>query len=77
MPAVLRVGPYRFYFYNHDLAEPPHIHVDRDDRSAKFWLDPVAAPYECFRPWHRRVHVGIIPFSKKKDSLLPRCLPPM
>ena len=26
----------------HDLDEPPHIHVDRDDQSAKFWLAPVA-----------------------------------
>ena len=22
--------------------EPPHVHVDRDDDSAKFWLEPVA-----------------------------------
>jgi hypothetical protein len=22
--------------------KPPHIHVDRDDLTAKFWLDPVA-----------------------------------
>jgi len=42
MPTVLRTGPYRFYFWSHELAEPPHIHVDRDDQSAKFWLDPVA-----------------------------------
>jgi hypothetical protein len=42
MPTVLRVGPYRFYFYSHETTEPPHIHVDRDDRSAKFWLAPVA-----------------------------------
>jgi len=43
MPTVLRIGPYRFYFYSHDLAnEPPHVHVDRDDRSAKFWLEPVS-----------------------------------
>ena len=21
--------------------EPPHVHVDRDDQSAKFWLNPV------------------------------------
>ena len=40
---MLRVGPYRFYFYSHDLInEPPHVHVDRDELSAKFWLDPVA-----------------------------------
>jgi len=43
MPTVLRIGPYRFYFYSHDLInEPPHVHIDRDDLSAKFWLKPVA-----------------------------------
>ena len=41
MPTVLRSGPYRFYFFSHEPNEPPHVHVDRDDRSAKFWLDPV------------------------------------
>ena len=41
MPTVLRSGPYRFYFYSHEPNEPPHIHVDRDDWSAKFWLHPV------------------------------------
>ena len=40
MPTVLRSGPYRFYFYSHEPNEPPHIHVDRDDSSAKFWLNP-------------------------------------
>jgi Domain of unknown function (DUF4160) len=30
------------YFYSHEPNEPPHIHVDRDNQSAKFWLDPVA-----------------------------------
>ena len=27
--------------YSHEPNEPPHIHVDRDDFSAKFWLNPV------------------------------------
>jgi hypothetical protein len=36
------VGPYRMYFYSHEPNEPPHIDVDRDDQSAKFWLHPVA-----------------------------------
>lgn len=40
-PTVLRPGPYRVYFYSHDLREPPHVHVDRDDQSAKDWLKPV------------------------------------
>jgi hypothetical protein len=41
MPAILREGPYRVYFYSHEPNEPPHVHVDRDDLSAKFWIGPV------------------------------------
>ena len=41
MPTVLRSGPYRFFFYSADGAEPPHVHVERDDKTAKFWLNPV------------------------------------
>ena len=41
MPTVLRVGPYRFYFYSSAGTEPAHIHIERDDCVAKFWLDPV------------------------------------
>ncbi len=42
MPTVLRSGPYRVYFFSHEPNEPPHVHVDRDDLSAKFWLQPLA-----------------------------------
>ncbi len=42
VPTVLRVGPYRFYFYSHETNEPPHVHIDRDNYSAKFWLRKVA-----------------------------------
>ncbi len=42
MPTVLRSGPYRFYFYSHEPNEPPHVHVDRGDLSAKFWLQPAS-----------------------------------
>lgn len=41
MPTVLRIGPYRFFFYAGDRSEPPHIHVERDECEAKFWLTPV------------------------------------
>jgi len=42
VPTVLRSGPYRFYWYSHEPGEPPHVHVDRDEQSTKFWLNPVA-----------------------------------
>jgi Domain of unknown function (DUF4160) len=41
MPTVLRFCPYRFLFYSSDADEPPHVHVERDEHSAKFWLSPV------------------------------------
>jgi hypothetical protein len=42
MPTVLKTGPYRIYFYSHEPNEPAHVHIDRDNDSCKFWLDPVA-----------------------------------
>jgi hypothetical protein len=41
MPSVLRIGPYRFFFYSADGDEPRHVHAERDEAEAKFWLDPV------------------------------------
>jgi len=41
MPTVLRTGPYRFPFYSSDAEELVHVHVERDDNSAKFWLSTV------------------------------------
>jgi len=41
MPTTLRIGPYRFFFYAGDRDEPQHTHVERDNNTAKFWLDPV------------------------------------
>ena len=46
MPTALRIGPYRFYFYSYDCDEPRHMHVDRETKSAKFWLDPVVSLVE-------------------------------
>jgi hypothetical protein len=42
MPTILRSGPYRFYFYSHEPNEPTHIHIDRDNLSAKYWLTPIS-----------------------------------
>jgi hypothetical protein len=34
-------GPYWFFFYSFDCAEPKHVHVRRERHEAKFWLEPV------------------------------------
>jgi hypothetical protein len=41
MPTVLRLGPYRLFFYSSDGNEPRHVHVQRDASLAKFWLKPI------------------------------------
>jgi hypothetical protein len=42
MPTVLRIEGYRFFFYSLEGSEPPHIHVERGEDVAKFWLAPVS-----------------------------------
>ena len=44
-PTVLRKGPYRFFFFASDRNEPPHIHVAREAKAAKFWLSTVRPAY--------------------------------
>lgn len=41
MPTVLRVGRYRFFFYNNEGFEPAHVHVEAGDDEAKYWLEPI------------------------------------
>jgi hypothetical protein len=41
VPTVSRFGPYRFFVYSNEGAEPAHIHVQRESALAKFWLAPV------------------------------------
>ncbi|MBI5411279.1 MAG: DUF4160 domain-containing protein [Nitrospirae bacterium] len=61
MPTVLRSGPYRVYFFSHEPNEPPHVHIDRDDKSAKFWLHPRALARNFGFPLHelRRIRTLI------------------
>ena len=42
MPTVLRVGPYRIFFFSNESSEPAHVHVARDEKVAKVWLEPPA-----------------------------------
>jgi hypothetical protein len=40
MPTILRGGGFRFFFFSNENEEPPHIHVERAEAVAKFWLQP-------------------------------------
>ncbi len=43
MPTIPNIpGPYRFFFYSFDCNEPSHVHVRRERKTCKFWVNPVA-----------------------------------
>ena len=58
MPTVLEAGPYSFIFFSSDRGEPPHIHVKRERRIAKFWLDPVVLAKNRGFPGHELNHIA-------------------
>jgi len=43
MPTVRGIpGPNRVFFASFDCAEPPHVHVERENKTCKFWLQPLS-----------------------------------
>ena len=67
MPTILRVGPYRLYFYSHEPNEPSHIHIDRDSSSAKFWLESVKLASNIgFSPKELRKIQAIVEANQEK-----------
>ena len=40
MPTILREYGYRFFFFSNEGNEPPHIHIEKGNKYAKFWLNP-------------------------------------
>jgi hypothetical protein len=41
MPVILRVEGFKFFFFSDEGNEPPHVHVEKGDSAAKFWIKPV------------------------------------
>ena len=41
MPTILRLEGLRFFFYSQETGEPPHVHVESGEATAKYWLNPV------------------------------------
>ena len=47
MPAVFRVGAFRFFFYSNEGSprEPVHVHAMAAEGEAKFWLRPARVAF--------------------------------
>ena len=69
MPTVLRVGQYRFFFYAGDRQEPPHVHVERDEKKAKFWLDPVRLQNSARYSSHEITRLQSLVEDKRQELL--------
>jgi hypothetical protein len=41
MPTILRLNGVRYFFYSLENCEPPHVHAESNESTAKFWLAPV------------------------------------
>lgn len=66
MPTILRIGPYRFHFYADEGAEPPHIHVTRDDVECKFWLRPIRLARNKGIPAHELRDIARLIFQNRE-----------
>ena len=40
MPSVLIIFGYRFFFYSNE-HDPKHIHIEKNNKTAKFNLEPI------------------------------------
>ena len=42
MPAIRGIpGPYRLFFVSFDCHEPKHVHIQRERRVCKYWMEPI------------------------------------
>ena len=39
MPTIYRHQGFRFFFFSLEGSEPPHVHVEKAENYAKFWLE--------------------------------------
>lgn len=57
MPTIFRDGAFRFFFYSGDGDEPMHVHIERDDKIAKVWLEPLRL---CSSGGYKRSEISTI-----------------
>ena len=50
MPTVAYIKGYRLYFVSFDGSEPIHVHVRKENRSAKVWVETLALAWSDFAP---------------------------
>ena len=69
MSTVLRIKGYRFFFFSLEGSEPPHIHLEQDDKLAKFWLKPVCLASSTGFRSHELTEIRAIVIEYSKEFL--------
>ncbi|MDX2062002.1 MAG: DUF4160 domain-containing protein [Bacteroidia bacterium] len=68
MPTVLRIGPYKFFFFSAEGREPPHIHVGYEKYLCKIWLETLKIAEDGGLPAHRLNQ--ILRYTKDNQQML-------
>ncbi len=43
MPTIREIsGSYRLFFFSFDCGEPKYLHVQRERKVCKYWMEPIA-----------------------------------
>jgi hypothetical protein len=60
MPTIARIKGYRLYFVSFDGTEPMHVHVRKENWSAKVWLASLTFAWSDFAPHENSEILGIV-----------------
>jgi hypothetical protein len=62
MPTVGRIGPFRFFFYSNEGAEPPHVHAQQERKACEILVGTrgsgIVGKVFCFRSSVDRAYRG-------------------
>ena len=61
MPIIITKNGYRLFFYSNEMNEPIHVHVEKAENVAKFWLNPIRlAKNDGFKSYEVKKIIKII-----------------
>ena len=60
MPTIITIKGYRLYFVSFDGTEPVHVHIRKENRSAKVWLDPLSLAWSDFEAHENHALLKIV-----------------
>jgi len=45
LPTLFIKEGFRFFFFSNEGNEPIHVHIEKSEKYAKFWLQPISLAY--------------------------------